>query len=605
MAIAKLLHEGETVKQLKNTIRYNTVTKEYLNSPDNPRLLQAISNLGIIDISDPIRYQDFMREFINEITLNQSLSSNKRQKKLYAHEMISFEDEDNARFSQEELAQISIELLSDLYDMENTPYVIYPQKDSGRLHFHFIRSSFSSDGTYQRVKNSKRAMRVSCEAIELKYNLSLTGKNVSNAIRPANDPMAKVMKNRKLEEEYKYQKKLSTAKKQDSPLTMLKRKSYDLLMEDNYQSKMEVAEQHEYQKAQQNLAEKAQVNKKLEAVKETIFNLYKSATDEADFIEKSEKQGIAIELLKHAKSGKNKGIAFHYQGKTISGGKISSSMTLGKIKKRFPNFIHTLEKPPSLRSTHKLQRKILDFQIEQINRYYQQRKNNANDDILIYFSKKNIEARPYNYNLRLSSTRDLIRFGPSTPNNHDLKLSIDVALENGWQSATLTNSSPEFLKRMMKAAYQKDPKLLFFVQADKSNQLTYAYLKEIKADWTFDELKTAIRNNLIVESEVSILVDAMQEQAKTNDDVIFSNALKRGYNINELDKKTIIELRTLGQNNSLQPVQMKFKSEGNKITPMLDEERLSALADIKSEVSKFIKQPTHKNSLPQSKIKGP
>ncbi|GAW87898.1 hypothetical protein bplSymb_SCF26601P002 [Bathymodiolus platifrons methanotrophic gill symbiont] len=172
MAIAKLLHEGETVKQLKNTIRYNTVAKEYLNSPDNPRLLQAISNLGIIDISDPIRYQDFMREFINEITLNQSLSSNKRQKKLYAHEMISFEDEDNARFSQEELAQISIELLSDLYDMENTPYVIYPQKDSGRLHFHFIRSSFSSDGTYQRVKNSKRAMRVSCEAIELKYNLT-------------------------------------------------------------------------------------------------------------------------------------------------------------------------------------------------------------------------------------------------------------------------------------------------------------------------------------------------------------------------------------------------------------------------------------------------
>jgi hypothetical protein len=56
-------------------------------------------------------------------------------------------------------------------------------------------------------------------------------------------------------------------------------------------------------------------------------------------------------------------------------------MTLGKIKKRFPNFIHTLEKPPSLRSTHKLQRKILDFQIEQINRYYQQRKNNANDDM--------------------------------------------------------------------------------------------------------------------------------------------------------------------------------------------------------------------------------
>lgn len=581
MAIAKLLHEGETVKQLKNTIRYNTVAKEYLNSPDNPRLLQAISNLGIIDISDPIRYQDFMREFINEITLNQSLSSNKRQKKLYAHEIISFEDEDNARFSQEELAQISIELLSDLYDMENTPYVIYPQKDSGRLHFHFIRSSFSSDGTYQRVKNSKRAMRVSCEAIELKYNLSLTGKNVSNAIRPANDPMAKVMKNRQLEAQYHYQKKLSAAKEKDSQLTLLKRKSYNLLMEDTYQSEAEMTVEQAYQQTQQNLAEKGEVNQKLEAVKKSIFTLYKSANDEDEFINLIEKQGITIELLKHAKSGKNKGIAFHYQGETISGGKISSSMTLGKIKKRFPNFIHTLEKPPSLRSTHKLQRKILDFQIEQINKYYKQRKNKANDDILIYFGKKNIEARPYNYNLRLSSTRDLIRFGPSTPNNHDLKLSIDVALDNSWQSATLTNSSPEFLKRMMKVAYQKDPKLLFFVQADKSNQLTYKDLAEIKSDWTFDELKTAIRNNLIVESDISILVDEMKEQAKTTEEKAFYEALTFGYTIDELDKKTANELRVFSLNKSFQSLNKK------ELVINTGEERQLILEDITLEIDEF------------------
>jgi len=599
MAIAKLLHEGETVKQLKNTIRYNTVAKEYLNSPDNPRLLQAISNLGIIDISDPIRYQDFMLEFINEITLNQSLSSNKRQKKLYAHEMISFEDEDNARFNQEELAQISIELLSDLYDMENTPYVIYPQKDSGRLHFHFIRSSFSSDGTYQRVKNSKRAMRVSCEAIELKYNLTLTGKNVSNAIRPANDPMAKVMKNRQLEAQYHYQKKLSSAIEKNSPLALLKRKSYNLLMEDTYQSEAEITVEQAYQQAQQNLAEKEEVNQKLEAVKKTIFTLYKSVNDEDEFINLIEKQGITIELLKHAKSGKNKGIAFHYQGQTISGGKISSSMTLGKIKKRFPNFIHTLEKPPSLRSTHKLQRKILDFQIEQINRYYQQRKNNANDDILIYFGKKNIEDRPYNYNLRLSSTRDLIRFGPSTPNDHDLKLSIDVALENGWQSATLTNSSPEFLKRMMKAAYQKNPKLLFFVQADKSNQLTYTDLTGIKDDWTFDELKTAIRNNLIVESDTSILVDEMKEQAKTTEEKAFYEALTFGYTIDELDKKTANELRLYSLNKSFQSLNKK------DLVINTDEERQLILEDITLEIDEFEPtKPIHelKNTI---KVDGP
>ncbi|HHY0591007.1 TPA: relaxase/mobilization nuclease domain-containing protein [Vibrio parahaemolyticus] len=529
MAIAKLLHEGKTVKQLKNIIRYNTVAKEYLNSPDNPRLLQALSNLGIIDISDPVAYQDFMDGFIEEVKLNKNQSTNKRQTKLYAHEMISFEDEDNARFSQDELAQISVELLSDLYDMENTPYLIYPQIDSGRLHFHFVRGMHNSRGEYQRVKNSKRKMRVACEKIERKYNLTPTGNNVSNEIRPANNPMSKVMKNRQLEADYKHQKNLSAAKEQDTPLNKIKRKSYDLLMEDKYQNEAEMAEHTAYEQVQQNLTERTQVNQKLEAVKKRIFNLYKSANDEADFIEHLEEQGITVEILKHAKSGKNKGIVFHYQGETISGGKISSSMTLGKIKKRFPNFIHTLEKPPSLRSTFALQRKILDFQIENINRYYKQQKNNVNGDILIYFGKKNIVARPYNYNIVLSSDRSSIRFGSST-NSYDLTLSINIALENGWQAATLTNSSPDFLKRMMKAAYEKDPELLFFVQSDTPNQLSYDDLKEIKSPLTLNDIEIALKNKLISKNdEQDLYRDYMQASSKcTNNPNQHKNHYKTG-----------------------------------------------------------------------------
>ncbi|HFG1773412.1 TPA: relaxase/mobilization nuclease domain-containing protein [Vibrio cholerae] len=504
MAIAKLLHEGETVKQLKNVIRYNTVAKEYLNSPDNPRLLQVLSNLGIINISEPGAYQEFMNGFIEEIKINKSQSTNKRQTKIYAHEVISFEDEDNARFSREKLAQISIELLAQLYDMENTPYLIYPQIDSGRLHFHFVRGMHNSRGEYQRVKNSKRKMRQACEKIERKYNLTLTGNNVSDVIRPANNPMSKVMKNRHLEAEYQHQKNLHAAKEKDSPLTKLKRKSYDLLMENTYQSQDELTERTAYEQVQQNLTERTQVNQKLESVKKRIFNLYKSANDEADFIDQLEEQGVTVEILKHTKSSKNKGIVFHYQGETISGGKISSSMTLGKIKKRFPNFIHTLEKPPLLRSKFALQRQVMDFQIENINRYYKQQKNNVNGDILIYFGKKNIVARPYNYNIVLSSDRCKIRFGSST-NNYDLTLSINVALENGWQAATLTNSSPDFFKRMMKAAYDKDPELLFFVQPDTPHLLSYNDLKEIKSPLTIDELKTALTNQLITEADVAVV----------------------------------------------------------------------------------------------------
>jgi len=560
MAIAKLLHEGETVKQLKNIIRYNTVAKEYLNSPDNPRLLQALSNLGIIDISDPVAYQYFMDGFIEEIKLNKSQSTNKRQSKLYAHEMISFEDEDNARFSQDELAQISVELLGDLYDMENTPYLTYPQRDNGRLHFHYIRGLHNSNGDYQRVKNSKRKMRVACEKIERKYNLTPTGNNVSDEIRPTNDPMAKVMKNRKLEADYKHQKNLNAAKEQDTPLTKLKRKSYDLLMENTYRSEAEMAEHTTYEQVQQNLAEKTQVNQKLEAVKKRIFNLYKSANDEADFIDQLDKKKITVEILKHAKSGNNKGIVFHYQGETVSGGKISSSMTLGKIKKRFPNFIHTLEQPPSLRATFKHQRKMLDFQIENINRYYKQQRNNANGDILIYFGKKNIAARPYNFNIVLSSDRSLIRFGSST-NSYDLTLSINVALENRWKAATLTNSSPDFLKRMMKAAYDKDPKLLFFVQSDTPNQLSYADLKEIKSPLTIDELKTALTNKLISKNDIATvqqdLIKQLELDKNSHANLGYANALKSGFILDELEKKTSEELKQFYQHNTFQAPSQK------------------------------------------------
>lgn len=112
----------------------------------------------------------------------------------------------------------------------------------------------------------------------------------------------------------------------------------------------------------------------------------------------------------------------------------------------------------------------------------------------IYFGKKNIATRPYNHNIVLSSDRSKIKFGSST-NSYDLKLSINVALENGWQAATLTSSSPDFSKHMMKAAYDKDPKLMFFVQSDTPNQHSYTDLKTIKSPLSIDELKTALSNS--------------------------------------------------------------------------------------------------------------
>jgi hypothetical protein len=277
-------------------------------------------------------------------------------------------------------------------------------------------------------------------------------------------------------------------------------------------------------------------------------------------------------------------------------------MTLGKIKKRYPNFIHTLEKPPILHSTYKLQRKMLDFNIEQINKYYKQRKNNNNNDILIYFGKKNVEARPYNYNLKLSSNRDSIRFGPTTPNDHDLSLSIDVALENGWQGASLSNSNSEFLKRMMKAAYQKDPELLFFVKSDKPHQLTYLDLKEIKTDLTTDDLKTAIKQKSICEKDLTTvhqdLILLLKSQANEPEQHGYALALEKGFTLEELENKTPRELQRFYHHNSFEEpsnnISVKSKPKVQAIWSGNDD-REACLNDIKKAVENEEMTPSNES----------
>lgn len=587
--IAKLLHEGEKISQLKSVIKYNTVAKEYLNSINNPRLLQATSNLGIIDITDEDAYQYFMNEFIDEICLNKSLSANKRQKKLYAHEVISFEDQDNKNHTQNELAQIAIETLNNLYDMETTPYIIWPQRDSGRLHFHIVRSQFNNQGIYQRVKNSKLKMRQSCERIEKKYNLTLTGKNVSNDIKPVNDPMLKVFKNLKIEAEYNHKKNIVDAINQDTTIGSIKRKTHNLLMNDTYQNQDELKEQKAYQTKQQTLNAKESFNTELEVTKSTIFAIYKNAKDEDDFIKQIELNNITIELLKHSKSGKKKGIVFHYKDQVISGGKVSSSMTLGKIKNRYPNFITSFEKPPIIHCGDHIKKQYTEFNIEQINNYYKQRKTNNNGDILIYFGKKNIKARPYNYNLKLSQSRDKIRFGPSTPNDFDLSLSIDIALKNSWKSAILTNSDPAFLKRMMKAAYKKDPALLFFVKSDKEHQLSYVDLKEIKNNLTSDDLKKALQTKLISEKDLHLvhqdLIQTLKNEATSSKQKGYILALQKGFSLEVLDQKTQRQLEHYAQYDTFKEINKDelLNKEKNKIE-LKKQEETAFLNEIRTEV---------------------
>ncbi|REG84400.1 hypothetical protein [Marinomonas pollencensis] len=179
MAIYSLKHEGQTLKQLKKVIAYNTNDKDGLNSLNNPRLISVTSNIGYCEnTNNKDDYNDLIDNFIMTVDSNSKLSKNNRQRHIYDHSVISFSEEDDKKYSIKELEKMAIETAK-LYEpgFEDTPYLIYPQMDSGKLHYHVVRGLHDDNGDYHRVKNSKLKMQSAAQKIEKKHNLTLTGKN--------------------------------------------------------------------------------------------------------------------------------------------------------------------------------------------------------------------------------------------------------------------------------------------------------------------------------------------------------------------------------------------------------------------------------------------
>jgi len=74
--------------------------------------------------------------------------------------------------------ELAIEMYKE-YDsnFEDTPYIIYPQLDSNKLHFHVIKTFYDEDGNYNKQSDSKVKMNKAAQKIERKYDLKLTGRN--------------------------------------------------------------------------------------------------------------------------------------------------------------------------------------------------------------------------------------------------------------------------------------------------------------------------------------------------------------------------------------------------------------------------------------------
>lgn len=179
MAIFSLKHEATTIRQLKKVVKYNSNNKAGLNNSNNPRLISVSSNCGYCsNINDENDYNQLVDNFILSIDANSQLSKNSRQKYLYEHSIISFSNEDDEKLGMTNALKLAIKTAKK-YDpnFEKTPYMIWPQVDSGKLHFHIVRGYHDEMGSYHRQSNSGLKRQAAVQKIEKEHKLTLTGKN--------------------------------------------------------------------------------------------------------------------------------------------------------------------------------------------------------------------------------------------------------------------------------------------------------------------------------------------------------------------------------------------------------------------------------------------
>tara|TARA_R110000764_G_scaffold47746_2_gene106351 strand:- start:2624 stop:4522 length:1899 start_codon:yes stop_codon:yes gene_type:complete len=182
MAIFSQKHEGQSISDLRKIIDYNSNNKIGLNNDNNQRLIDVYSNIGYCsNVNDRADYKHLTDDFLMMVDSNKNLSKNSRQKYLYEHSIISFSRDDDERFSLDQLKKMVVETAK-IYDanFDKTPYIIWPQVDSGKLHFHVVRCYFDEEGNYYRQKFSVKKKQIAAQKIEKKYSLTLTGRNDPN-----------------------------------------------------------------------------------------------------------------------------------------------------------------------------------------------------------------------------------------------------------------------------------------------------------------------------------------------------------------------------------------------------------------------------------------
>lgn len=618
--IFRILHEGGSKSDLRNIVRYNSKNKKGLNNENNPRLIGVESNCGFCsDVQDEDDYKQLVENFIMTVETNSNLSKNKKQTKLYEHTLISFsKDDDNLGL--EELQKLALEAC-DIYDknFQNTPFMLWPQRDSGKLHFHIVRGFHDENGKYHRQFRSGKKMESVAQKLEKKYKLTLTGKNnpdnwfmvdgkkvyipqhkkeklkfvknknkeFSNEIgsqnkklngnklekKKENDAITSIKTDSKNKTDKINQLKsknsstisskelenqnlslftrifLNTKKFNEDEIKRLKienqsligdLKSYTDINNSHIENKQSYIK-HLDEDTDEVLKEQKKVMSKrktfnstyneIDALKFKINTLYRECDKPIEFLEKLNNAGIQITYTQR-KNGLG-GITFQSDDLSISGGKVNSQLTFGKLKKNNPKLLALItdEETYGIEAVNTPVSEI--FKIEQLNKFYKQSMPKTGE-ILIYFNKKDNVKYPNNFNLKVSQDKSRITFSNSS-NPHDIRLGFKTAKKLGWTSGT--SNSKQLVLNAMKVLYQDNPNDLFFfttkVPSLKIEELKNATNNDTLSDKNLIELYDS---SIVPETEKDNLKSYLKEQFddKGYDSEKILESLENGISLKEV-----------------------------------------------------------------------
>lgn len=492
--IISIKHSGADVRALKKIIRYNTNDKKPLNSSENPRLLGIRSSMGFCDHTNKPEYNRFMQQFVDEVKETQRLheKNHKRRKTkhLYDHVVVSFSEDDDKkldRFKQMDIIIKALKTDKNFKDIEITPYVIWPQEDSGKRHFHMVVSRFNYAGEFRNNAFSKLELRNTAMQAESKYKLTKT-QQFSNKIKKKLHP--NTLNSKKAAYQHKNEQIAHDRPIAKKALLAIRNQFYDY----PYQNE----EQLELSSKAANVDTELAKNASIEKLKKTIYQTYQKSGSGRAFLQKLIDADIKYELLTYS-DGHHKGIVFKDGDLSISGSKIHSSMALGKMKRKFRDLDKVL--------THGLPATTLTCSGKKLNLNFSFTSKNykqaidLNGDTLVYYHKKNINRNPSNYNLRINKDRTTITFGHKSANSYDLRLALELAKKSGWEKAVLTSDDKDYYKRLLAESVKMDSKQgLFFIRA-KTLKLSFEDLIEIHPNITFDEATKLLIDGNLLESK--------------------------------------------------------------------------------------------------------